>query len=167
MIYKRLILYLIFFSIVFSQGPWFSGNLRDIEEISLKLNLKGLGDDIWKKKIYSFIKLRLLEHNLQIVESFMPKLVVDIHVLDSRVEAVSSYLVIFSIYGYSITEPNYYQSMADTTITKLLMTSKVFSYEIMGQTSSKNLYKDIEKSINKNISIFLDQWYKDNPTKQF
>ena len=167
MIFKRFILCLIFFSITFSQRAWFSGNLRDIEEISLKFNLKGIEDDVWEKRINSFIKLRLLEHNLQIVESVMPKLVVDIHVLDSRVEKVSSHLVIFSIYGYSITEPNYYQSMADKTITKHLMTSKVFSHEIIGQTFSQNLYKDIEISINRLVSIFLDQWYKDNPMKQF
>ncbi len=61
----------------------------------------------------------------------------------------------------------YYQSMSDTIITKKLMTSKVFSNEIMGQTSSNNLYRDVEKSINKLVSSFLDQWYRDNPFKQF
>ena len=60
-----------------------------------------------------------------------------------------------------------YKSIADTLITKKLMTSKVFSTEMMGQSSSNNLYRDVEKSLNKLISIFLDQWYKDNPFKQF
>ena len=61
----------------------------------------------------------------------------------------------------------YYRSMADTLLTKKLMTSKVFSQEVMGQTSSKNLYRDVEKAINQLISVFLDQWYKDNPMSQF
>jgi hypothetical protein len=47
------------------------------------------------------------------------------------------------------------------------MTSKVFSHEILGQSSSQNLYRDVEKSINQLILFFIDQWYKDNPMKQF
>ena len=97
----------------------------------------------------------------------MPKLVIDINIVDSRVEEVSSFLVIFSLYNYSISESNYYRSMADTLITNKLMTSKVFSHEVMGQTSSRNLYRDVEKSINKLMSIYLDQWFRDNPLKQF
>jgi hypothetical protein len=97
----------------------------------------------------------------------MPKMVVDVHIVDSRIERVSSFLVIFSIYNYSISESMYYRSMADTLITKKLMTSKIFSHEVMGQTSSQNLYRDIEKSINQLISMYLDQWYRDNPMSQF
>ena len=47
------------------------------------------------------------------------------------------------------------------------MTSKIWSREIMGQTSSITLYKDIERNINKLISDFFSQWYTDNPMKQF
>ena len=61
----------------------------------------------------------------------------------------------------------YFKSIADTLITKKLMTSKFFSNEIMGQSSSKNLYRDIEKSIDKLVNDFIDQWYQDNPLKQF
>ena len=39
--------------------------------------------------------------------------------------------------------------MADTIITRKLMTSKVFSQELIGQTSSNKIHKDVEKSINK------------------
>jgi hypothetical protein len=47
------------------------------------------------------------------------------------------------------------------------MTTKIFSYEVMGQTVSEKLYKDIEKNIDYSISLFLNNWYNDNPTKQF
>ena len=72
-----------------------------------------------------------------------------------------------SIYNFSINERDYYESMADTIITSNLMTSKVFSAEILGQTSSDKLYRDIEKNINKLLSSYIDYWYRDNPTKQF
>jgi hypothetical protein len=92
---------------------------------------------------------------------------VDINIFDSRVESVSSFLVVFSIYDYSIPESDYYKSFGSGELTKKLMTSKIFSKEIMGQSSSNNLYKDIEKNINNLISDFFDQWFKDNPMNQF
>ena len=48
-----------------------------------------------------------------------------------------------------------------------LIKGPVFSKEIMGQTSSQNLYKDIESGINSLVSHYLEQWYTDNPMKQF
>ena len=70
-------------------------------------------------------------------------------------------------YNYGISEEDYYRSMADTLITKKLMTSKVFSQEVIGQTNSDKIHRDVEKSINKILSVYLDQWYRDNPLKQF
>ena len=61
----------------------------------------------------------------------------------------------------------YYESLADSSIPKNLMISKIFSHEIMGQSTSNRLYKDVEKSVQKLISMLIDQWYKDNPMKQF
>ncbi len=166
MIY-RLIYIISFFQLIFAQAAWYNGNLKGIDNFTMELNIKGLDDGVWEKRVYSFVELRFLENDIRIVKNQMPKLVIDINIVDSRVEEVSSFLVIFSLYNYSISESNYYRSMADTLITNKLMTSKVFSHEVMGQTSSRNLYRDIEKSINKLISIYLDQWFRDNPLKQF
>ena len=131
------------------------------------LNVRGVEDNVWEKRMYSFMELRFLEHKINIVNSQIPKLVMDINIIDSRVEETSSFLVSLSLYNYSISEAMYYKSIADTLITKKLMTSKVFSNEMLGQSTSGNLYRDVEKSLNKLISIFLDHWYKDNPFKQF
>ena len=165
--YQRAFINIIFFSIVFSQEAWFNGNLEAVEELILKINIKGVEDNVWKNKLENFIQLRFLEHDIQIADEPMPQLVVDIHLIDSRIDKVSSYLVLFSIYNYSISESDFYQSLADSTIPKDLMISKIFSHEIMGQSTSNNLYKDVEKNVNKIISLLLNQWYKDNPMKQF
>ena len=154
-------------SVVYCKDVWYDDNLKNIEDIYLVLNVRGVEDNVWEKRMYSFMELRFLEHKINIVNSQIPKLVMDINIIDSRVEETSSFLVSLSLYNYSISEAMYYKSIADTLITKKLMTSKVFSNEIMGQSSSGNLYRDVEKSLNKLISIFLDQWYKDNPMKQF
>ena len=154
-------------SIIFSQEVWFKGNLKGLKDLDLKLNLKGVDDKIWEKKLESFIKLSFLEHDIQFMKKAMPQLVLDIHLMDSRVDKVSSYLVSFSIFNYSIPEHVYYESLAGSSIPKNLMISKIFSHEIMGQSTSNRLYKDVEKSVQNLISMLIDQWYKDNPMKQF
>ena len=131
------------------------------------MNVVGLKDDVWESRLYNFLELRILEHDIVILKNQIPKLVIDINIIDSRVEKTSSFFVGLSLYSYSISEKMYYKSIADTLITKKLMTSKFFSNEIMGQSSSNNLYRDVEKSINRLVSNFIDQWYQDNPFKQF
>ena len=145
----------------------FKGNLKGIDDLSFELNIKGVEDDVWEEKIYTYIKLKLMEQDIQLLENLIPKMVLDINIIDSRVEQVSSFLVQLSIYGYSVSETDYYKSFSDSKISKSLMTSKIFSYEIIGQTNSMKLYKDIEKNINNTLSLFLNHWYNDNPTKQF
>lgn len=131
------------------------------------MNVVGIKDDVWESRLYNFLELRILEHDIVILKNQIPKLVIDINIIDSRVEKTSSFFVGLSLYSYSISEKMYYKSIADTLITKQLMTSKFFSNEIMGQSSSNNLYRDVEKSINRLVSNFIDQWYQDNPFKQF
>ena len=164
---KWMTILVLLFSGLYAKDTWYEGNLKGIEELNLEFNLKGLEDAVWGNRVVSFIELRFLEYDIRMVENIMPKISFDIHVLDSRVEKLSSFLVVLSVYNYSISEQNYYKSLADTLVTKRLMTSKVFSHEILGQSSSQNLYRDVEKSINQLISFFIDQWYKDNPMKQF
>lgn len=159
--------FLIFFSICFSQSRWYEGNLKGLEDLSFDLNIKGIDDGVWEKRLFSFIELRLLEHGIEFAEDQMPRMVIDVSIMDSRVENTSSFLVMFSVYNYGISEEDYYRSMADTLITKKLMTSKVFSQEVIGQTNSDKIHRDVEKSINKILSVYLDQWYRDNPLKQF
>ena len=151
----------------FSQGKWHEGNLKGLEDLTFELNLKGIDDGVWEKRVFSFIELRLMEHGIEFVEDQMPKMVIDVSIIDSKIERVSSFLVMFSVYNYGVSEDEYYRSMADTLITRKLTTSKVFSQEVIGQTNSSKIHRDVEKSINKIISLYLDHWYRDNPLKQF
>ncbi|MEL1229905.1 MAG: hypothetical protein VXA61_01260 [Candidatus Neomarinimicrobiota bacterium] len=163
------IYFIIFFlsSTSFAQGKWHDGNLKGINDLFFSLNIKGIDDGVWEKRVFSFIELRLLEHGIELIQDQMPRMVIDIQILDSRVEETSTYLVMCSVYNYGVSEKEYYRSMADTLITRKLMTSKVYSQELIGQTSSKKIHKEVEKSINKILTTYLDQWYRDNPLKQF
>ena len=164
---KLYIVYILFLSTLSSQNAWYQGNLKGINDLSFELNIKGVKDDVWEKRVKSYVKLKLLKQDIQLLDGLVPRMVLDINIIDSRVEKVSSFLVQLSIYGYNISENEYYKSFSDLKITKNLMTTKIFSYEVMGQTDSEKLYKDIEKNIDYSISLFLNNWYNDNPTKQF
>ena len=165
---NKIIIYFFFFiSFTLCQKSWYKGNLEGINDLSFELNIKGVDDDVWEQRIYSYVKLRLLEEDIQVLNSLIPKMVIDINIFDSRIEVVSSFLVQLSIYGYSISESEYYKSFSESRITKNMMTSKIFSQSINGQTDSINLYKDIEKNIKSIIAVFIKQWYTDNPIKQF
>ena len=121
----------------FAQGKWHDGNLKGINDLFFSLNIKGIDDGVWEKRVFSFIELRLLDHGIELIQDQMPRMVIDILILDSRVEETSTYLVMCSVYNYGVSEKEYYRSMADTLITRKLMTSKVYSQELIGQTSSK------------------------------
>ena len=164
---STILIFLTICSIPFPQGKWHDGNLKGIEDVFFSLNIKGIDDGVWEKRVFTFIELRLLEHGIEFVENQMPKMIIDVNILDSKVEKTSTYLVMCSVYNYGVSEQEYYRSMADTIITRKLMTSKVFSQELIGQTSSNKIHKDVERSINKILSTYLDQWYRDNPLKQF
>ena len=140
-LYILFIIYFLINSQVFAQDTWYSGNLKGIEDLSFEFNVRGMDDEVWKKRVFSFIELRLLEHGIEFVDDQMPKMVVDVSILDSRIEKTSTFLVMFSVYNYSISEEDYYRSMADTLITRKLMTSKVYSQELIGQTSSAKFIK--------------------------
>ena len=89
-----------------------------IDELNFKLNLRGIDDDAWGRKLKNYIELRFLENKLVFNNSQMPKMVVDVNIIDSRIEEVSSFLIIFSIYNYSIPEHEYYESMSKNKLTK-------------------------------------------------
>ena len=125
----------------FAQGKWHDGNLKGINDLFFSLNIKGIDDGVWEKRVFSFIELRLLEHGIELIQDQMPRMVIDIQILDSRVEETSTYLVMCSVYNYGVSEKEYYRSMADTLITRKLMTSKVYSQELIGQTSSKKFIR--------------------------
>ena len=77
------IIYLLIFSNTLSQGIWYNQNLQEIEDVTFELNVMGFEDDVWQNRLFSFIELRLMEHGIEFVESQMPKMVVDINILDS------------------------------------------------------------------------------------
>ena len=52
-------------------------------------------------------------------------------------------------------------------ITRKLRTYKVYEREILGQSTSEKIQLDIEKAVMGQTAVFIDQWFRDNPFRQF
>ena len=48
---KIYITYLFFLSTILSQNAWYQGNLKGINDLSFELNIKGVNDDVWEKRV--------------------------------------------------------------------------------------------------------------------
>ena len=126
-LYILFILYFLINSQFLAQGTWYNGNLKGIEDLSFEFSVRGMDDEVWKKRVFSFIELRLLEHGIEFLENQMPKMVIDINILDSRVGETSTFLVMCSGYNYGVSEQEYYRSMADPVSTRQRRTRHVCS----------------------------------------
>ncbi|SVB30612.1 uncharacterized protein METZ01_LOCUS183466, partial [marine metagenome] len=93
--------------------------------------------------------------------------IVDIYIVQSEENPTSSYMISLSIYNYTVSESEYFKSMADSTITKKFMTNRIYEEDVVGQTSSETIYIEMEKVIIALIQQFMNQWYSDNPLSQF
>ena len=75
---------LCFQTLIMSQNPWYQGNLKGINDLAFELNIKGVEDDVWEKRVNSYIKLMLLERGIEILDGLIPKMVIDINIIDSK-----------------------------------------------------------------------------------
>ena len=165
---KHFIFILIFFSFSMSQVKWYNGNLKGVHDLSIQINLDGLTDKQWQQKILNFIELSLIQTKISIDHDIpIPRLTVDIYAIDSRADKISSYMINYTLYDYGIPESDYIQSMEDTVITKKLRIYKIYEREILGQSTGENIRLDIEKTIKGQTALFIDQWFRDNPFRQF
>ena len=155
-------------SVLIAKDKWYDGNLKGIDEISIAMNLKGVENELWKNKILTFVELGFSEADLRLnKDAPMPKLIVDIYIVQSEENPTSSYMISLSIYNYTVSESEYFKSMADSTITKKFMTNRIYEEDVVGQTSSETIYIKMEKVIIALIQQFMNQWYSDNPLSQF
>ena len=164
---KELILLFLLFSNILAKDKWFDGNLKGIDDLNLEIKLKGVADLTWEKRIAQILELRLLKYNIKIEDEQIPILRVDIQIIDSRVDEISSFLVIFSVYDFSISAEGYSKPKGKILLPKKVMTSKIYSHEILGQSTSQNLYGDVERAIHQESKNFIEQMMRDNPLTQF
>jgi len=94
-------------------------------------------------------------------------LVIKISVIEPGKSSPVSYNVDISVYDLFITKEDYTKNFAKKKILKKFKTGIIYQQNIFGQSSNENMRADIENTLLKLLDNFIDQWYQDNPIKQF
>ncbi len=158
----------IVFSMSYPQGIWYGGNLKKVSEVSVDIIFNDIDDPIWEEKLIQLSYLFLERYKLKInSENFSPSLVIKISVIEPGKSSSVSYNVDISVYDLFITKEDYTKNFAKKKILKKFKTGIIYQQNIFGQSSNENMRADIENTLLKLLDNFIDQWYQDNPIKQF
>jgi len=165
---KNFLFLLIFFSTVYAQGNWYSRNLNKINEISLHTSVEGLDDPMWSKKIEQISLLFLEKFKLKInPNQISPTMDIVISVIEPGNNRLVSYNIDLSVYDFYVSKDHYSKNFSKKKIIKKFKTGKIYQMNILGQSSNNTMREDMEETLIRILDNFIDQWYRDNPIKQF
>ena len=155
-------------SLSFSQGPWYAGNLNKINEVSIDISVNGLDDPMWEKKVTQITLLFLEGYKLKInSDRFSPSVDIKIGVIEPGDNLLVSYNIDISVYDFLVSKEDYTKYYSKKKILKKFKTGKIYHENVLGQSSYEMMTADMENTLIRMLDNFIDQWYQDNPIKQF
>ena len=158
----------IFCSVLKAQTNWSGGNLNKISEVSLDISVNGLEDPMWEKKVEQISLLFLDRYKLKInPDRFSPAVDIKISVIEPGDNPLVSYNIDLSVYDFFISKDDYTKNYSKKKIIKKFKTGKIYQQNILGQSSNEMMRPDMENTLIRLLDNFIDQWYQDNPLKQF
>ena len=151
-----------------AQTNWSGGNLSKISEVSLDISVNGLEDPMWEKKVEQISLLFLDRYKLKInPDRFSPAMDIRISVIEPDDNPLVSYNIDLSLYDFFVSKDDYTKNYSKKKIIKKFKTSKIYQQNILGQSSNEMMRADMENTLIRLLDNFIDQWYQDNPLKQF
>ena len=151
-----------------AQTNWSGGNLSKISEVSLDISVNGLEDPMWEKKVEQISLLFLDRYKLKInPDRFSPAMDIRISVIEPDDNLLVSYNIDLSLYDFFVSKDDYTKNYSKKKIIKKFKTSKIYQQNILGQSSNEMMRADMENTLIRLLDNFIDQWYQDNPLKQF
>ena len=155
-------------SLSFSQGHWYAGNLNKINEVSIDISVNGLDDPMWEKKVTQITLLFLEGYKLKInPDRFSPSVDIKIGVIEPGDNPLVSYNIDISVYDFLVSKEDYTKYYSKKKILKKFKTGKIYQENVLGQSSNEMMTADMENTLIRMLDNFIDQWYQDNPIKQF
>ena len=155
-------------SVLKAQTNWSGGNLSKISEVSLDISVNGLEDPMWEKKVEQISLLFLDRYKLKInPDRFSPAMDIRISVIEPDDNPLVSYNIDLSLYDFFVSKDDYTKNYSKKKIIKKFKTSKIYQQNILGQSSNEMMRADMENTLIRLLDNFIDQWYQDNPLKQF
>ena len=166
--FKYLLILFIVVSTSYSQSNWYGGNLKKVRDVSIDISVNGLDDPMWKEKVLQLSYLFIERYKLKInEENFSPSLVIRISVIEPGNNPLVSYNIDLSVYDLFITKEDYTKNFTKKKILKKFKTGIIYQQNILGQSSNEKMRADMENTLLTLLDKFIDQWYQDNPIKQF
>ncbi len=81
-----------------AQGKWYHGNLKNVNELSIHIEIDSLEDQLWVNRIMNYVELSLAQTSIRIDKTIpIPRLAVEIFIIDSNVDKVSSFMINYII----------------------------------------------------------------------
>jgi len=165
---KYLLISFIVVSAPYSQSNWYGGNLKKVSDVSIDISVSGIDDPIWEEKVLQLSYLFIERYKLKInPENFSPSLVIRVSVIEPSNNPLVSYNIDLSVYDLFITKEDYTKNFTKKKILKKFKTGIIYQQNILGQSSNEKMRADMENTLLTLLDKFIDQWYQDNPIKQF
>ena len=166
--YKHILALVIIVSFSYAQNNWLGGNLSKTSEISLDVIVNGLEDPMWEKKVMQVSLLFLDRYKLKInPDRFAPAMDISISVIEPGDNPLVSYNIDLSVYDFFVSKDDYTKNYSKKKIIKKFKTGKIYQQNVLGQSSNEMMRADMENTLIRLLDSFIDQWYRDNPLKQF
>jgi hypothetical protein len=166
--FKHILALVIIVSFSYAQNNWLGGNLSKISEISLGVIVNGLEDPMWEKKVMQVSLLFLDRYKLKInPDRFAPAMDISISVIEPGDNPLVSYNIDLSVYDFFVSKDDYTKNYSKKKIIKKFKTGKIYQQNVLGQSSNEMMRADMENTLIRLLDSFIDQWYRDNPLKQF
>ena len=134
----------------------------------MDISVNGIDDPMWEEKVIQLSYLFIERYKLKInPESFSPSMVISISIIEPEKNLQMSYNIDLSVYDLFITKEDYTSNFTKQKILKKFRTGIIYQKNILGQSSNESMIEDMENTLITLLDGFIDQWYQDNPIKQF
>jgi len=166
--FNHLLILFIAVSTSYAQSNWPGGNLSKISEVSLDISVNGLEDPMWEKKVMQISLLFLDRYKIKInPDRFSPAMDIRISVIEPGDNPLVSYNIDLSVYDFFVSKDDYTKNYSKKKMIKQFKTGKIYQQNVLGQSSNKMMRADMENTLIRLLDSFIDQWYQDNPLRQF
>ena len=165
---KTISLSLILCTFSYGQLIWSEGNLKKVDQISLEIVVSGDQDPTWEKKLTQISLLFFEGYKLKInPKTFSPNMVINVSILKSNDLSISSYDIELSVFDLFISKDKYLDNISSKKIIKKFESGIIYKQNLFGQSEHEKIIQDVENSLVSILNTFINDWYQDNPMKQF
>ena len=165
---KTISLSLILCTFSYGQLIWSEGNLKKVDQISLEIVVSGDQDPTWEEKLTQISLLFFEGYKLKInPKTFSPNMVINVSILKSNDLSISSYDIDLSVFDLFISKDKYLDNISSKKIIKKFKSGIIYQQNLFGHSEDGKIIQDVENSLVKILNTFINDWYQDNPMKQF